>query len=347
MKEIAMVLCVVALAGVLWASDKPDAATGLTTLTGCVMVATDWADGDSFCVRFPDGREQTVRLYGADCLEWHVNDEPIPEVLTVLNVMSFNIRCAECPDGINAWVNRRDMVYRLFGDEAVHLAGLQEVMAPALRDLAAALPDFGWIGAGRNDGCEAGEFAPIFYRRERFAVEGQGTFWLSPTPGVAGSRGWDAHCPRIATWGRFRDRETGQSLFLMNTHLDHAGSEARRHSVPLLGAGLREKGGELPAIVTGDFNSREGCDAVERLQAETGGRLREARRMAARHEGGDYTYTAFGRETPLRIDYVLVGKEFAVARHGYRQIRNGDVYISDHWPVLVELSNGATGKPAK
>jgi len=75
MKRIAMVLCVAALAGVLWAADKPDAATGLTTLTGCTLVATDWSDGDSFCVRLPDGREQTVRLYGADCVEWHVNDE--------------------------------------------------------------------------------------------------------------------------------------------------------------------------------------------------------------------------------------------------------------------------------
>lgn len=51
------------------------AASDLQTFPNCTLVATDWADGDSFRVRFPDGSEQTVRLYGADCMEWHVRDE--------------------------------------------------------------------------------------------------------------------------------------------------------------------------------------------------------------------------------------------------------------------------------
>ena len=35
----------------------------------------EWADGDSFRVCTQAGEEHTVRLYGADCLEHHVNDE--------------------------------------------------------------------------------------------------------------------------------------------------------------------------------------------------------------------------------------------------------------------------------
>lgn len=42
---------------------------------GCELINTDWADGDSFRVRFPDGNEYTLRLYGADCIEWHLRDE--------------------------------------------------------------------------------------------------------------------------------------------------------------------------------------------------------------------------------------------------------------------------------
>ena len=52
-----------------------DKATGLTALPNCTFVPTEWADGDSFRVRFSDGTEQTLRLYGADCVEWHVTDE--------------------------------------------------------------------------------------------------------------------------------------------------------------------------------------------------------------------------------------------------------------------------------
>ncbi len=46
----------------------------LQTFRGCQFVAAPWADGDSFLVRFPDGTERTVRIYGADCLEDKVNN---------------------------------------------------------------------------------------------------------------------------------------------------------------------------------------------------------------------------------------------------------------------------------
>lgn len=50
------------------------AAAPLESLEGCTFVPTEWADGDSFAVRLPDGKQKTIRLYGADCVEWHVND---------------------------------------------------------------------------------------------------------------------------------------------------------------------------------------------------------------------------------------------------------------------------------
>lgn len=48
---------------------------GLTTLKNCKRVPTEWADGDSFLIQTADGKQHTVRLYGADCFEWHVTDE--------------------------------------------------------------------------------------------------------------------------------------------------------------------------------------------------------------------------------------------------------------------------------
>ena len=47
----------------------------IKSLAGCQFIPAEWSDGDSFRVRLPDGTEQTVRIYGADCMEWHVNDE--------------------------------------------------------------------------------------------------------------------------------------------------------------------------------------------------------------------------------------------------------------------------------
>ena len=47
----------------------------LQTFRNCTLVTKDWADGDSFAVKFPDGKERTVRLYGVDCIEMHVKGD--------------------------------------------------------------------------------------------------------------------------------------------------------------------------------------------------------------------------------------------------------------------------------
>jgi competence protein ComEA len=47
----------------------------LEKLGNCRLVPTEWADGDSFEIETADGKRHTIRLYGADCFEWHVSDE--------------------------------------------------------------------------------------------------------------------------------------------------------------------------------------------------------------------------------------------------------------------------------
>lgn len=60
----------------LWlALSTTRAAQELRIFTGCTYVATPWADGDSFAVKLPDGSQQTVRLYGLDCIEIHVTGD--------------------------------------------------------------------------------------------------------------------------------------------------------------------------------------------------------------------------------------------------------------------------------
>jgi competence protein ComEA len=73
-------LILLALTPLVQASSPPakgteDPATGLFTIPGCRLVITDWSDGDSFPVKAPDGTQFTIRLYGADCFEWHVAND--------------------------------------------------------------------------------------------------------------------------------------------------------------------------------------------------------------------------------------------------------------------------------
>jgi hypothetical protein len=73
------------------------------------------------------------------------------------------------------------------------IVGFQEVLHNQLLDLSALLgPGYGLVGVGRDDGKERGEYAPIFWNKDKFELVRWKTIWLSPTPDQPGSKGWDA-----------------------------------------------------------------------------------------------------------------------------------------------------------
>ncbi len=142
----------------------------------------------------------------------------------MLRVMSYNVRCDALTHEPHSWRRRRDAVAGIIRARQVDLAALQEPFLAQVRDLAVRLPEYSWLGAGRDDGRKRGELNPSFYQHARYTVRSHDTFWLSPTPDVPGSRGWDAAWPRIVTWARLFDRKAGRELALFNTHLDHEGA---------------------------------------------------------------------------------------------------------------------------
>ena len=191
-------------------------------------------------------------------------DTPAP-----ITAMTFNIRLDLPSDGANAWSQRKELVFELIRREAPDLLGMQEVLLHQKRELEAALPDYAMIGAGRDDGREAGEFSPLAWRRDRFELVRSGTFWLSPTPETPG-KACDVALPRIATWAVLRDRKSGETLRVLNTHFDHVGAVAKANSARLIGEWVKAgPDAGLPAIVMGDFNSPTGSEPY-RLLADTG-----------------------------------------------------------------------------
>jgi len=151
-----------------------------------------------------------------------------------LHVMTFNIRYDTPADSLNAWPHRRDNAATqvLFHD--IQLLGVQEALHGQLEDLAARLPRFRYLGVGRDDGKQKGEYSAIFYDTTRLQPLQSATFWLSLTPEVPGSKSWDAAITRIVTCAKFKDRRNGRIFYAFNTHFDHIGKEARRRSAALL-----------------------------------------------------------------------------------------------------------------
>lgn len=262
---------------------------------------------------------------------------------TPLRVLTFNIRYDTPNDGPNAWPFRRDWVASLIRFHEADVVGVQEALVHMLRDLDARLAGFARVGVGRADGREGGEFSAILYRTDRLAVLDSGTFWLSTTPEVAGSKGWDTAIERVATWARYRDRASGCELVHLNTHFDHVGEQARQESARLIRRRLATLANGLPVIVTGDLNADPASVPYRILTRDTIADgippLRDAfAASASGHYGPTSTWTAFRAIEPgRRIDYVLVSEDVTVLSHGILPDSWDGRFPSDHLPVLASV----------
>jgi endonuclease/exonuclease/phosphatase family metal-dependent hydrolase len=268
---------------------------------------------------------------------------------TSLTVVTYNIRYANPNDGDNIWENRRDAMVAYLRGTGADLIGLQEAEPAQRAYLADQLTGYAWYGVGRNAEHDQGEGTPIFYRRDRFDVIDRSTFWLSTTPEVAGSRGWDAALPRVASWLKLRDRRSGIEFLMVNTHFDHRGPEARLQSAHLLTRKVDElaRSGtrRLPVILTGDFNCRpdDAPYAAIVKPANAALALLDAQHASRTpHQGGDSTSNAFEAISPgAKIDYVFV-RDVAVDAHRIEDPRIGQRFVSDHQPIVVVAEFGGT-----
>lgn len=270
-----------------------------------------------------------------------------------LTVVSFNLRFDNPADGPNRWKHRRRAV-AAFLDGTADVAGLQEARRCALGYLVRHLRAFKWVGVGRNDGHRKGEYAPIFYRRERFERRDRGTFWMSTTPDEPGSLSWGSSRPRIATWVVLHERATGREVLHVNVHLDHKSAAARAEGAKVIRKRLALLAGGRPVVLTGDFNDGPDGDAYATLTdpapADGGPILVDARHASmSGHEGPDSTWTGFKAVKEGRvIDFVLVSDDVTVLRHRSVDARTADRFLSDHLPVLAVLGlPAAPGQTAR
>ena len=278
-----------------------------------------------------------------------------------LTVASYNLRNANPKDAAqgDGWAQRCPVIADLVRFHDFDIFGAQEVLHGQLLDLLAVLPDYDYIGVGRDDGKRAGEHSAIFYRTDKFEVLEHGDFWLSEITDRP-NKGWDAVLPRICTWGEFRDKQTGFTFLFFNLHMDHVGVQARAESAKLILEKIKEFPKKLPAILTGDFNVDQTSEYYQLLDGS--GIMRDSYEIADFRYAPNGTFNGFhpDRKTDSRIDHLFLTKEFEVKKYGIltdtyrseakesaRKEQNGnfpkEVSLSkyeartpsDHFPVMI------------
>jgi endonuclease/exonuclease/phosphatase family metal-dependent hydrolase/uncharacterized protein YqfB (UPF0267 family) len=258
-----------------------------------------------------------------------------------LNIMTYNVRYDNAGDGVNRWSNRKDVAAQIILDEDIDIVGMQEVLNNQLNDLKARLTGYSSIGVGRNGGA-SGEYSPIFYKTNRFTVISSGTFWLSETPDVVGSKGWDGAHPRIATWSVLEDRANLLQLLVMNTHIDHEGFTAQREGVRLIMSRIGTMNpNALPVVLTGDFNMTPTNSSIVYItNPSTPNHLLHTKTLAQITSGPQGTVHSFGATPESQrnfIDYIFVSEQTEVLSHAVLPDKLNNIYLSDHAPVVAKI----------
>ena len=254
-----------------------------------------------------------------------------------LCVMTYNLRYAST-NPPNAWPVRRPLVREVIEKAAPDLLGTQEGVYWQLKELASDLPEFDWIGLGREGGSK-GEFMAVFYRKARLEPLAYDHFWLSDTPDVMGSTTWSNRNRRMVTWVKFRDKPAGNEFFLFNTHFDHEIQMAREKSAQLVRdriAGLNTK---LPVLLIGDFNAAAQTNKAYHILTDD--KFLTDTWLSAKERSGEgiATFNDFKaiQRSGVRIDWVLTRGEVHVEKAEIPTFSQNGQFPSDHFPVITRL----------
>lgn len=250
-----------------------------------------------------------------------------------MRVMSFNVLCGG--DESRNWLKRTYRVTDQIKKYAPDSFGVQEAHLGWMTWLSKALPEYAWVGVGRDNGRTDGEYSAVFYKKDKFDLLDSGTFWLSETPDKPGL-GWDAACIRICTYAFLKEKATGTEFVHFNTHLDHRGEIAMQKGAELVAIKANELFPGKTAVFTGDFNvtpESAPCKAVK------DGGFVDSRDVAVKTDMGN-TFHAYstGDKGVNIIDYVFIRGDITVDEFRVLREEIDGIYPSDHWAVYSDIS---------
>ncbi|KAH7349118.1 hypothetical protein BKA66DRAFT_516576 [Pyrenochaeta sp. MPI-SDFR-AT-0127] len=237
-----------------------------------------------------------------------------------IRIITHNIRYAANPPtvGEKTWSVRKQLILNELHYNTLHNAEsficLQEVLHQQLLDIMAGLnkekEEWAYIGVGRDDGKQAGEYSPIIYRKGAWELSKWESVWLNEN-GAVGKKGWDAGSIRIVTIGHFQHVQSKKKLVGLCTHFDNVGTVSRRESAKII---LKVIGNLTsptnsataegpPVFVAGDLNSKPSGEAYQILNASDSS-LKDAQGLARWKYGNQYTFTDFNE-----LDYTLANPD--------------------------------------
>lgn len=134
-------------------------------------------------------------------------------------------------------------------------------------------------------------------------------------------------------------------FYLFNTHLDNEGEIARQESAKLIKKKMQQICGNVPVILTGDFNSSPDSKPYQLIisdsKSDSARKLFDTRSISINSPHGPKgTFTGFDifAKPKFPIDFVFVSNGISVLFHGTLSDTFDGYLPSDHYPVLAEIN---------
>lgn len=260
-----------------------------------------------------------------------------------VRIMTYNIKNG---GDIPHWEKRKDALAKTIREVNPAILATQEGYEYQLAYLREHLPHHKMFGEGR-DPFIGGEYCAVFVDSNVAEVHETGTFWLSDTPKVAGSKLGTEHLPRIATWVKMTLHD--QPLLYINTHLTYieAGIPAQMKVLVAEIENLIDP--QVETIISGDFNIGRHLDPIAMLK-QLG--FEDAWTLSKDIKGPMFTFPDFKMwddETVTavidenRIDWVCVRPAEGETTPGLNvetvHTHRIEPVPSDHFPVVVSSSS--------
>ncbi len=249
-----------------------------------------------------------------------------------MRITTFNLRvkCTE-KDFNNYWEKRLPRIEKQLGFIDSDLYGFQELTKQQYNDVANILLGYDSVYRPRDD-MEA-EGTPVFYKKSKFELIAQGSYFLNEHPETPGI-GWDACCLRVASYTTLKDKKNGKVFTFFNTHLDHVGKQAQINGIKLMVEKMSQVGGSM--FLTGDFNVYE-TDVTYAKAIEL---LKDSKYIAKQSTSGN-TFHNYGEipydKSKQPIDYILVSDDVKVQSYNIYAKEEDDGFASDHFAVYVDF----------
>ncbi len=192
-------------------------------------------------------------------------DVPIVETAEEVGIMTFNLRYDVTSQDYMALSVRGPHLMEVIDKYDPDSVGFNEATANWMNWLRGNMAERGYayVGVGRDTATDAtsskansNEYAPVFYKADKYELIDSGTFWLSKTPGSPKTKGWGSSYNRICTYAVLKNKTTGETYAHFSTHLCFG--EAQENSVFVIESYIRavlDKHGDIGVVLTGDFNN--------------------------------------------------------------------------------------------